>query len=98
MSRPRAGHGWTMIKRGEKYVHYIANDDGEWVPAGVACNWERCSRCRRPTQIAFGSNTLCNSCYYHKSLSPGEFWDRKNDKYFPYNIGHKMIHERTVVG
>jgi hypothetical protein len=86
MGRPRVGHGWTSA-RGKSY---FANDDGQWVPTGVACGWKRCVRCRRPIQREFGAG-MCNTCYYYKTLTVEEFWGLKNEFYFPYNIGARML-------
>lgn len=86
MGRPRAGHGFT-IRNG---VHLIADDHGEWVPSGVAAQWKRCVRCRRPTQHEFGDG-LCNTCFYYKTGMTGEeFWKRERDEFFPYTIGRKI--------
>jgi len=68
----------------------LADDFGNWVPTGVACMWPRCVRCRRPTQHKFGTG-MCTTCYYYHALPKGTFWEHKNDFFFPYNIGERVI-------
>ncbi len=94
MSRPRAGHGMTAVRRGKNLVWYISNSDGEWITTGMAKGWTRCARCRRPeehTHALSDGRQVCNTCFYYKCLPSGEFWLHKGDYLFPYSIGRRMM-------
>lgn len=88
MGRPRAGHGWTWFNRGEKSVKLIADSHGRWVTTGVAKDWPRCSRCRRPEDML--TEGKCSHCFYYGQHDGDWFWSRKNDYLFPYNIGSRI--------
>lgn len=91
MGRPRAGNGWSWRRIGQRNIHLIANDAGEWVPSGVASNWQRCARCRRPHEVSPFRSGVCSTCYYYKILPNEEFWMHEGDYLFPYNIGKRVI-------
>lgn len=91
MCRPRAGHGWTAFFRGDKMVKLICNGHGKWVTTGVAKDWPRCRRCRRPEDM-MPDGSLCSICYYYKTDRHGrDFWACKKDYLFPYNIGKRSM-------
>lgn len=87
--RPKAGHGWTAFHRGEKKIWLLFNCHGQMVTTGEATKWPRCARCRRPDD-SLPDGRLCSTCYYYKSLPPGEFWNREKAYLFPYNIGKRI--------
>jgi hypothetical protein len=91
MARPRAGHGRTAFFRNGKMVWLIGDCHGRWVTTYEAKKWPRCERCRRPEHIMPEGSKLCTTCYYYKSLPKGEFWNRKEDYLFPYNIGKRSM-------
>lgn len=94
MGRPRAGHGWTAFRRGERIIWLMCDCHGRWVTTGMAKDWPRCARCRRPEQMMPDDSGLCVSCFYYKSNRSGDgFWSRKGDYLFPYNIGRRSQFE-----
>lgn len=94
MMRPRAGHGWTGIIVGGKFIGLIQTDAGQWITTGHARGWPRCSRCRRPFERpVITSQTICPTCYFYKVLSVEEFWRLHNEGHplAPYNVGRKVM-------
>lgn len=94
MGRPRAGHGWTAFRRGRKLIWLIGDCHGRWVTTGVAKDWPRCTRCRRPEHMMPEDSGLCVHCFYYGTERSGEwFWSRKEDYLFPYNIGDRSMRQ-----
>lgn len=90
MSRRRAGAGWIGLRTPNgKEVHLICTEKGTWVTSGVAKDWLRCDRCRRPyddPQEAEATN-LCSSCakrHPPPASLEADYWpslDRLFDRY-----------------
>lgn len=93
MSRRRAGHGWTGIHIAGRRIDLIGTVSGHWITSGEAVGWPRCARCRVPFEIAGRTERpdVCELCLYHHIIPREEFWSRKNDYWFPYNIGHRAM-------
>jgi len=91
MGRPRAGHGWTGFFRNGRMIKLIYDAHGRMVTTGVAKDWPRCSRCRKPEDMMPEDSGLCTTCFYYKSGRGADwFWSRENDYLFPYNIGRRV--------
>lgn len=91
MARSRAGHGWTGFFRGKKFIPLICDSHGRWVTTGIAKDWPRCKRCRKPEDMMPEESGLCTTCFYYKNDKGADwFWGRKNDYLFPYNTGSRL--------
>jgi hypothetical protein len=101
MSRPRAGHCWTGIRRKNgAFLALIQDWSGRWLTTGEAAAWPRCPRCRRPTNDRPFDSPLCSICYFYKSGLPvDEFWRIHDTGYpkAPYNIGRACTNQMHIL-
>lgn len=94
MGRPRAGHAWSRMFRGNRSIHILFGEVSGWITSGQAQGWRRCSRCRKPIEASPFESELCVHCYFYRSGLPvDEFWRIHETGYplAPYNIGRRII-------
>src|SRR6185369_1030546 len=96
MTRPKAGHGWTIrYRKGKQPIHFIFSPVSGWITSGEAQGWRRCPRCRKPFEVDPFESGLCIHCYFYKSSLPvSEFWriHESGYPYAPYNIGRRFLY------